>query len=120
LIGEGQQRHSQLLNRSFTIAAEEVTVEQFLSFRKTHRNDNEVAADKERPANMVNWYDAVAYCNWLSEQEGHPKDQWCYEPNEKGAWRAWLVRAERDRVLKQALKVDAVWGRRSMPHKRFR
>ena len=25
-----------------------------------------------------------AYCNWLSEQEGLPKDQWCYEPGRRG------------------------------------
>jgi formylglycine-generating enzyme required for sulfatase activity len=30
--------------------------------------------------NIVTWYDAAAYCNWLSEQEGIPEDQWCYEP----------------------------------------
>ena len=30
----------------------------------------------------VSWYVAAAYCNWLSEQEGLPKDQWCYLPNE--------------------------------------
>ena len=29
----------------------------------------------------VSWYGAAAYCNWLSEQEGLPKDQWCYLPN---------------------------------------
>ena len=34
----------------------------------------------------VSWYDAAAYCNWLSEQEGLPKDQWCYLPNEAGAY----------------------------------
>ena len=28
----------------------------------------------------------MAYCNWLSEQEGIPKDQWCYEPNDKGEY----------------------------------
>ena len=31
----------------------------------------------------VNWYGAVAYCNWLSKEEGLPPDQWCYLPNEK-------------------------------------
>ena len=31
----------------------------------------------------VTWYGAAAYCNWLSEQEGLPQDQWCYLPNEK-------------------------------------
>ncbi len=32
------------------------------------------------------WYMAAHYCNWLSEQEGLPKDQWCYLPNEAGAY----------------------------------
>jgi formylglycine-generating enzyme required for sulfatase activity len=27
---------------------------------------------------------AAAYCNWLSEQEGIPKEQWCYERNKEG------------------------------------
>ena len=35
---------------------------------------------------MVSWYDAVAYCNWLNKQEDIPKDQWCYEPNDKGEY----------------------------------
>ena len=32
------------------------------------------------------WYDAVAYCNWLSEQEGLPKEEWCYLRNASGAY----------------------------------
>ena len=32
----------------------------------------------------VSWYEAVAYCNWLSEQEGLAADQWCYVPNASG------------------------------------
>jgi formylglycine-generating enzyme required for sulfatase activity len=27
----------------------------------------------------VDWYTAAAYCNWLSQQEGIPEEQWCYE-----------------------------------------
>jgi formylglycine-generating enzyme required for sulfatase activity len=34
--------------------------------------------------NSVSWYDATAYCNWLSKKDGIPKDQWCYGPNEQG------------------------------------
>ena len=34
----------------------------------------------------ADWYSAAHYCNWLSEQEGLPKDQWCYLPNEAGAY----------------------------------
>ena len=30
------------------------------------------------------WYRAAAFCNWLSEQDGLPKDQWCYVPDRTG------------------------------------
>jgi formylglycine-generating enzyme required for sulfatase activity len=36
--------------------------------------------------NEVSWYDAAAYCDWLSEQEGIPKFQWCYIPNQQGEY----------------------------------
>jgi formylglycine-generating enzyme required for sulfatase activity len=31
---------------------------------------------------MITWYDAAAFCNWLSEQEGIPRTQWCYDPDQ--------------------------------------
>jgi hypothetical protein len=34
----------------------------------------------------VDWPDAAAYCNWLSEREGIPPDQWCYEPDPQGRY----------------------------------
>ncbi len=34
---------------------------------------------------------ATHYCNWLSEQEGLTKDQWCYLPNESGAYAEGMV-----------------------------
>ena len=30
--------------------------------------------------NNVSWFDAAAYCRWLSEQEGIPESQMCYPP----------------------------------------
>ena len=27
----------------------------------------------------INWYTAAKYCNWLSEQDGIPVEQLCYE-----------------------------------------
>jgi formylglycine-generating enzyme required for sulfatase activity len=36
--------------------------------------------------NMVSWYDAAAYCNWLSKEEGIPEEQWCYLRNAKGQY----------------------------------
>jgi formylglycine-generating enzyme required for sulfatase activity len=84
-MGEGAERHRMRIGRSFALASKEVTVEQFLRFRKDHQFDKRYAPTGDCPANM-GWYDAAAYCNWLSEQEGIPKDQWCYEPNKDGKY----------------------------------
>jgi formylglycine-generating enzyme required for sulfatase activity len=37
----------------------------------------------DSPMVAMTWYESARYCNWLSEQEGIPKEQWCYEPNDK-------------------------------------
>jgi formylglycine-generating enzyme required for sulfatase activity len=81
-----ESRHWRRIDCSFAIASKEVTVEQFLRFRKTHPVSRPHAPTDDCPVNSVWWYDAAAYCNWLSEQEGIPRDQWCYEPNEKGEY----------------------------------
>lgn len=31
------------------------------------------------PRVSTSWYQAAAYCNWLSKEEGILEDQWCYE-----------------------------------------
>ena len=58
----------------------------------------------------VSWYGAAAYCNWLSEQEGLPKGQWCYLPNRDGAYDAGMsIPAD---VLKRTgyrLPTEAEW-----------
>ena len=33
--------------------------------------------------NGTTWYEAAAYCNWLSQQEGLAT---CYEPNDEGEY----------------------------------
>lgn len=67
----------------FALAATEVTVAQFLAFPK-HRINASVAPPRDCPVSQVTWYDAVEYCNYLSEREGIAKDQWCYERNKDG------------------------------------
>jgi len=63
------------IDRSFAICSTHVTVEQYKKFQKEHQGGD------QEPAVNVNWHDAAAYCNWLSEQEGIAKDQWCFEIN---------------------------------------
>ena len=63
------------IDRSFAISSTHVTVEQYKKFQNEHKGGD------QEPAVNVNWHDAAAYCNWLSEQEGIPKDQWCFEIN---------------------------------------
>jgi formylglycine-generating enzyme required for sulfatase activity len=83
--------------RRFAIAAKEVTVEQFQRFLKLggiteDRYDASAgylakySPDPEGPWVGPDWYMAAHYCNWLSEQEGLPRDQWCYLPKAAGAY----------------------------------
>jgi len=76
--GKGEIRH----RRRFAIGTHEITVAQFQAFRKQHDFDRTTAREPDAPANLITWYDAAAYCNWLSEQEGIPRDQWCYDPDQ--------------------------------------
>jgi serine/threonine protein kinase/formylglycine-generating enzyme required for sulfatase activity len=70
------------VNRSFAVATKEVTVEQFLRFRAKHPYQAEPGTGRDRPVNVVSWYDAAAYCRWLSEEEKVPENQMCYPPVE--------------------------------------
>ena len=77
-----------VISHRFAIATKEVTVEQYQEFVKAnpgvdHAQSDRYSPDPKGPMNQVTWYHAAAYCNWLSEQEGLPKDQWCYLPNEQ-------------------------------------
>jgi formylglycine-generating enzyme required for sulfatase activity len=84
-MGEGPVRLRVRIERPFALAAREVTVAEFLRFRKDHRYFKEDARTADCPVSMVTWYEAAAYCNWLSEREGIREDQWCYEPSQEPA-----------------------------------
>jgi formylglycine-generating enzyme required for sulfatase activity/tetratricopeptide (TPR) repeat protein len=84
-----------IIPRSFAIATKEVTKDQFQRFLKQAKITidryrvspsflNKFSPDPDGPWIGPDWYAAAHYCNWLSEQEGLPKDQWCYVANEEG------------------------------------
>ncbi len=78
-----EQRHQERIDRSFAIASKEVTVGQFLRFRKERAYNKDYSPSDDHPINKMTWYEAAAYCNWLSGQEKIPEAEWCYEPNEQ-------------------------------------
>ena len=83
---------------------------QFLEFRKEHEYVKRYAPSSDCPVNMVTWYEAVAYCNWLSEHEGIPKEEWCYLPSSSGKYEAGMKMASN--YLQRTgyrLPTDAEW-----------
>jgi formylglycine-generating enzyme required for sulfatase activity len=77
-----ERPHSRWIH-GFCIADKETTVEQFRAFLSENpvmrRAQFEVGQDEQDlPQTGVTWYEAAAYCNWLSEKDGIPREQWCY------------------------------------------
>jgi formylglycine-generating enzyme required for sulfatase activity len=83
--------HRKRINRTFAIGTKEVTVEEYLRFMPNHEWDKRCSPDNDSPVVGVSWYDCCAYCNWLSEREGIPRDQWCYLPNNDGVYGFFMV-----------------------------
>ncbi len=79
----------------FAAAANEVTVESYAPFLAenpavTRKHSKRSGPLPDCPENSVSWYDAAAYCNWLSKREGIEDSQLCYLPNESGRYAAGM------------------------------
>jgi formylglycine-generating enzyme required for sulfatase activity len=80
--------HTRRISRSFAISTREVTATEYARFLDTKppgiedvRLDDQFKRFIRSPdsaAGSIIWYEAARYCNWPSQQEGIPKDQWCY------------------------------------------
>ena len=78
-----EPQHKKRIGRTFALAATPVTKEQFLRFRPTFmHNEFKRYPEPTCPIGGVVWYEAATYCNWLSQQEGLPAEQWSYEITE--------------------------------------
>lgn len=85
----GEVLHQRRIGRRLAICTAEVTKAQWRKFSQSQ--PGVLPADAPSLAKLVrtddsvmvsiSWYEAARYCNWLSEQEGIPDDNWCYEPN---------------------------------------
>jgi formylglycine-generating enzyme required for sulfatase activity/tRNA A-37 threonylcarbamoyl transferase component Bud32 len=88
-----EAQHPFRVGRTFAIATKVVTRAQFKDFHDHHPEVPNVDDDilrysrtEDSPHVDVSWYEAVRYCNWLSEKEGFDKSQWCYEPTGQGKY----------------------------------
>jgi formylglycine-generating enzyme required for sulfatase activity len=94
---DGEEQHWRAIGRRFALATKAVTVAQFQRFLKAHSEAGEglskqviaapaspilehSAPNAECPIIAVTWYEAAAYCRWLSEQEGLPEHEMVYPP----------------------------------------
>ncbi|HEX3314022.1 MAG TPA: SUMF1/EgtB/PvdO family nonheme iron enzyme, partial [Gemmataceae bacterium] len=82
------------IERTFALASKPVTMEQYKEFDPAYRMEPKFHRLPDLPVVGTSWFEAAAYCNWLSEQEGIDPSQWCYEKDAAGK----ITRLKRDNL----------------------
>ena len=112
---DAETQHRRKIGRRFAMAAHEVTKAQFAAFQAERPEMGEVDTAQyvktdDSPAVGMTWYEAAAYCNWLSQKEGLTEDQWCYEPNSEKEYAAEMkTRPKTGEHLGYRLPSEAEW-----------
>lgn len=82
-------QHWRHIDRRFAIAATPVTRRDFGTFfqgegtAEQRSHSRKYTPELDCPQTSITWYEAAAYCNWLSKLEGFDEAQWCYEAIEE-------------------------------------
>ena len=109
---DSENLHRKRINRRFAVATKEVTVEQYQRFLKENPKIAPLEIDRYSPEptgpmNRTTWYEAAAYCNWLSRKENLPE---CYKPNMRGQYaKGMKIRADALQRTGYRLPTEAEW-----------
>ena len=84
------------IDYTYAISTTEVTIEQFEQSGLPTRVSSLKGQGQEPTCAIggILWDEAALYCNWLSEREKIPPDQWCYELRLIGEGRAAVMHVE--------------------------
>ena len=89
-----ETQHRVRIPRRWAISTAAVTKAQYRKFQEAVKGYDlahqlalaAIVRTDDSPQTAMTWYEAAWYCNWLSQQEGLDRRQWCYAPNEKGEY----------------------------------
>jgi formylglycine-generating enzyme required for sulfatase activity len=89
-----EKPHRRVIPRSYAIMTKPVAVAQWQRFLKDRPGVpreflKRYSPEPGGPIIAVSWFAAAQYCNWLSEKEGIPPEQWCYQETVEGGMKPY-------------------------------
>jgi formylglycine-generating enzyme required for sulfatase activity len=93
-LGPNGSTHRVTLSKPYYLGVTEVTLGQYRRFKAGHKVEGagEEFNAEDRPAAMVSWHDARAFCAWLSEQPQEKEVGRVYSLPTEAQWE-WAARA---------------------------